>query len=102
MEDNQKYISKPQIIEAFQFRGHETQAPEWFVREMKEGRVSVTMSHKENCINIYGEKLHEKVLINDWFCRIELPNGRHKNFALDDESFKDHWKEWHNGNTRKV
>ena len=86
-----KYISKPQIVEAFQFEGVNTPTPpEWFYKAMEIGAIQVTLNeNKGQYISVYGEKDHkEKAYVGDWVCRAE--HG--KIFVMHDKDFKSFWK----------
>lgn len=94
-----KYVSKPQIINAFQFLGNKTDVPPpWFVDALKHNKIQVTMHEKHGFyISVYGENNHiEKAYINDWICIAE--HG--KVFVMHDGDFNKYWRPYHD--KRKV
>lgn len=78
-----KFKSRFHTIDAFQFLGHKTIAPDWFIEQVTIGKASVTMSHKDSYISIYGEDQEEKAREGSWVCRSS--NG--KIYALDETRF---------------
>ena len=79
-----KYKSKPHEIEAFQFVSKDTKPPEWFLKEVREGRASVTINNKGEYITIYSEDQFEKAYLKDWVCRA----GHGKVYVLDNINFQ--------------
>lgn len=87
----QVFKSKNDVtIEAFQFKGSETKAPDWFYDYFHKGDVQITigMHNKRDCITIYQRGEEKKVFTGDWLCR----NNQDTLYKLTDEEINDGFK----------
>ena len=83
-----KYISKPQVIEAFQFKPNEPlKFPDWFAENIILGNASFTINSKAQYITIDRKNQVELAYDGDWVCLSE--HG--KIFVLDSENFTKYW-----------
>ena len=86
------YKSKPHEIEAFQFVGKGTIAPDWILEAEKVDRAQLTMNNKDQYISLYSKKgdQHEKAFLNWWICYKKLSDepGDYKLYALSDKAFR--------------
>lgn len=77
------YKSKKHYIKAFQITPT-AKAPEWFVKEVRAGRVSVTHNDKDLYVTMYGQPGHtERAYRGWWVCMSD--SG--KLYGLPDEDF---------------
>ena len=88
MDNNQEYISKPQVIKAVQFKAG-WERPQWLSDAVRVNHVQVTWNSKNKYVNVYGVNQVEKAFLDDWVCLTE--HG--KIFVMSDQDFKKYWCE---------
>lgn len=79
-----KFKSKPHEIEAFQFKGNESEYPNWFLELYRVGGVFITITNKNQYIEIITKRGSLKAFMGEWICK----NSSNNLFVLSEEELK--------------